>query len=101
MILSSFTHPTLLLLLPPLFRWYRRCYLKRGQIKHLHAPRAGGREGRDDSYGRTECCESRTEQDNRREGCDPEDVPGNLIWKKIRERSADCGWQGVLLLQRG
>ena len=31
-ILSSFTHPTLLLLLPPLFRWYRRCYLNRVQI---------------------------------------------------------------------
>ena len=32
-ILSSFTHPTLLLLLPPLFRWYRRCYLNRVQIR--------------------------------------------------------------------
>lgn len=70
--------------------------------EHLYPPWLGGCQGRDDSHGRTERCESRTEQDHRREACHSEDVPGNLIWKKIRERSADCGgWQGVLLLQRG
>ena len=50
----------------------------------------------------TERCQEGIGKDHRRKACDTEDVPGNLIWKKIRERSADCGgWQDVLLLQRG
>ena len=57
-------------------------------------------QGRDDSHGGTERCKSRTEQDYRRKACHSEDVPGNLIWKRIRGRSADRGgWQGVLLWQ--
>lgn len=66
--------------------------------EHLHTPRIGRCQGRDDSYGGTERCESGTEQDHRRKACHPEDVPRSLIWKKIRGRSADRGgWQGVLL----
>lgn len=55
-----------------------------------------------DYGGKTERCQEGIGKDHRRKACDTEDVPGNLIWKKIRERSADCGgWQDVLLLQRG
>lgn len=55
----------------------------RCDYEHLHASGAGGCQGRDDSYGRIECCQKGTGKDHRRETCDPEDVPGNLIWMKI------------------
>lgn len=63
--------------------------------EHLYPSRLGRCQGGDDPHGGTECRESGTEQNHRREARHSEDVPGNLIWKKIRERSADCsGWQG-------
>lgn len=47
--------------------------------EHLHSPRIGRCQGRDDSHGGIERCESRTEQDHRRKTCHSEDVPGNMI----------------------
>lgn len=65
--------------------------------EHLHAPRAGGCQGRDGSYGRTECCESRIEQDHRREACDPENVPGGLT---IKNEKGALRMQGVFLCRK-
>ena len=49
--------------------------------EHLYTPWLGGGQRRDDSHGRTECCQEGTGKDHRREACDPENVSGGLTIK--------------------
>ena len=53
----------------------------RSDHEHLHAPRAGRCQRRDDTHGGIERCQEGTGKDHRREAYDPEDVPGGVTIK--------------------